>query len=177
VPKENLIGEAGMGWTYAKTLLDSERATSSYIHFTKRELRRAKDLASSETEKCRSLAQDPHFRNRIAGLDAQVSALEWSVLRVLANESTRYGATAAASILKITGARLQQAITELQVDLIGARSVRFYDPYATEFASSDYWREYVPGRTSAALIARAATIYGGTEQVQKNILNKIAFGL
>ncbi len=176
VPKENLIGEPGMGWTYAKKLLDNERTTSSFVHFNKRELRRAKELAQCESENGRPLAEDPVFRNRIARLDAQVSALQWSVLRVLANEATRYGATAAASTLKITGARLQQAITELQVDLLGARSIRFYDPYATEYESNDRWPAYVPGRSSAALIARAATIYGGTEQVQKNILSKIAFG-
>lgn len=176
VPRDNLVGEPGMGWTYAKTLLDNERTTSSYVHFNKRELRRAKELAQSESHKGRSLAQEPQFRDRIARLDAQVSALQWSVLRVLANESSRYGATAMASALKITGARLQQAITELQVDLIGARCIRFYEPLATDFESDEFWRSYIPGRTSAALIARAATIFGGTEQVQKNILSKIAFG-
>jgi alkylation response protein AidB-like acyl-CoA dehydrogenase len=175
VPKEDLVGEPGLGWKYAKTLLDQERTASSYVHFNKRELRRAKEIAHLEDEQGASLAQEPQFRHRIARLDAQVSALQWSVLRVLAQESSRYGATAAASMLKIRGARLQQAITELQIDLIGARALRFYEPEGTHFESDDFWRSYIPGRTSAALIARAVTIFGGTEQVQKNILSKLAF--
>ncbi|PHQ63622.1 MAG: acyl-CoA dehydrogenase [Sphingobium sp.] len=177
VPAENLVGEAGMGWTYAKALLDHERTVSSFIHFNKRELRRAKEIAQAETAGGRRLIDDPQTRARLVALDAQVTALEWSVLRVLADEPNRYGGTAAASTLKITGSRLQQAITELQADLLGPRALRYYDPVDWNEPASPLWPHHVAGRTSAALISRASTIYGGSEQVQKNILSKIAFGL
>lgn len=176
VPSENLVGEAGKGWTYAKALLDHERVASSYIYFNKRELRRASEIARLETSNGRPLIEDPQFRLRLAQLEARVTALEWSVLRVLADEPTRYGVTAAASTLKLTGSRLQQDITELQADLLGVQSLRYFDPYQSEFDLSPFWPEHVLGRTSAALISRAATIYGGAEQVQKNILSKLAFG-
>lgn len=177
VPAQNLVGEAGMGWTYAKALLDHERTVSSFIHFNKRELRRTKEIAQAEMAGGRRLIDDPHIRSRLVALDAQVTALEWSVLRVLADESNRYGATAGASTLKLTGSRLQQAITELQMDVLGARALRYYDPTDWSEFASPLWPEHVAGRTSAGLISRAATIYGGSEQVQKNILSKIAFGL
>jgi alkylation response protein AidB-like acyl-CoA dehydrogenase len=177
VPAENLVGDEGKGWLYAKTLLDHERTVSSYIHFNRRELRRAKEIARTETADGRPLIEDPEVRTRLAQLDSQVTALEWSVLRVLADERTRYGATVAASILKLTGSRLHQAVTELQADLLGLRSIRYFDPYQSEFGLSPLWLDYVPGRMGAALISRAVTIFGGTEQVQKNFLSKQAFGL
>jgi alkylation response protein AidB-like acyl-CoA dehydrogenase len=177
VPRENLVGEPGMGWTYAKSLLEHERATSSYVYFNKRELRRTREIARVERANGKPLIEDPGFRERIARLDAQVSALEWSVLRVLAHDTGGYGATVAASALKVIGSRLQQSITELQVDLIGVRSLRYFDPYELGRTDDPLWPAHIPGRTSVALIARAATIFGGTEQIQKNILSKLAFGL
>lgn len=177
VPVENLVGAAGQGWSYAKALLEHERTVSSFVYFNKRELRRAKELATSESENGKPLAEVPEFRRRIAQLDAQVSALEWSVLRVLANEPSAYGPIVAPSILKLTGSRLQQAITQLQVDLLGVRAIRYFDPHVSEQAPSTCWPEQVRGRMSAALTARASTIYGGTEQIQKNILSKTAFNL
>ena len=65
----------------------------------------------------------------------------------------------------------------LQVDALGAKSLRYYDPACDAPAPSADWPDYVPGRTTIALIARAATIYGGSKQVQKNILAKLAYGL
>jgi alkylation response protein AidB-like acyl-CoA dehydrogenase len=177
VPVGNLVGEAGKGWNYAKALLDHERTVSSYIHFNKRELRRAQDIARSENCKGRPLGELADIRARLMDLEDQVTALEWSVLRVLAEESTRHGPTVAASILKVTGSRLQQAITELQADMIGVRSLRYFNPYQVDLEPSLYWPEYVPGRMGAALLYRAATIFGGTEQIQMNILSKAALGL
>jgi alkylation response protein AidB-like acyl-CoA dehydrogenase len=177
VPADNLVGDPGKGWVYAKALLDHERTVSSYIFFNKRELRRAKEIARVETANGRPLSEDPQFCMRLLQLGAQVTALEWSVLRVLADEPTRYGPTVAASVLKLTGSRLQQAITELQVDMIGLRSLRYFDPYQADFELSLLWPEHIPGRMGAALLYRAATIYGGTEQIQKNIISKVALGL
>lgn len=178
VPVENLVGEEGMGWTYAKFLLDHERTTSSFIFFNKKELARAKHLAETETLDGVPLAQLPEFRSRIARLEAEVTALEWSVLRELADEDFKYDRTAAASTLKVSGSRLQQAVTELQVDLLGARATRFFPFEVREREDpGPLWPQHVAGRTAAALIARAATIYGGTLQVQRGLIAKLAFDL
>jgi len=178
VPADQLIGEPGMGWTYAKFLLEHERTTSSFIYWSKRELARAKEIAMGEQVGGRRLADDPAVRARFARLEADLLALEWSVLRVLGHDAFEAPEAAAASVLKIRGSELQQEVTMLQLDLLGAKSLRYFEvaptppPDATEL-----WPDYVPGRTAVALINRAATIYGGTKQVQKNILAKLAFGL
>ena len=178
VPAENLIGEEGMGWTYAKFLLDHERTTSSFIFYNKRELARAKALAAAELIDGKPAAEHPEFRSRITRLEAEVTALEWSVLRELANEEFKYDRTAAASTLKVVGSRLQQAVTELQVDLLGPRALRFhaFEP-EDRVDAGPLWPTHAEGRTANALIARASTIYGGTLQVQKGIISKLAFGL
>ncbi|MCX7865142.1 MAG: acyl-CoA dehydrogenase family protein, partial [Novosphingobium sp.] len=163
VPAENLIGEENQGWTYAKFLLDHERTTSSFIFFNKRELARARAMAQAETRDGRPLADCPLFRARFARIEAELVALEWSVLRELANEDIRYDRTAAASTLKIAGSRLQQAISELQVDILGQKALRFFPFEPQERADpGPLWPDHVAGRTANALIARAATIYGGT---------------
>lgn len=177
VPADHLIGEPGMGWTYAKFLLEHERTTSSFIYWSKRELDRAKEIARGESIGGRRIADDPAFRARFAKVEADLLALEWSVLRVLAHEELDVPEAAAASVLKIRGSELQQEITMLQVDALGAKSLRYYEPSPVGPPPSEVWPDYVPGRTAIGLIARAATIYGGTKQVQKNILARLAFGL
>lgn len=176
VPAENLIGEPGMGWTYAKFLLEHERTTSSFIYWSKRELARAKDIARGEDARGRRACDDPAFRARFAKLEADLLALEWSVLRVLGHEAFEAPEAAAASVLKIRGSELQQEVTMLQCDLLGAKALRFFESAPTPPpAPTAEWADYVPGRTTVALINRAATIYGGSKQIQKNIVAKLAF--
>lgn len=178
VPADQLIGEAGMGWTYAKFLLEHERTTSSFIYWSKRELERAKDIARGEMRGGRRIADDPGFRARFARIEADLIALEWSVLRVLAHEELDVPESAAASVLKIRGSELQQEVTMLQADVLGVKALRFFEVQpAPPPAPTETWPDYVPGRTTVALINRAATIYGGSKQIQKNILSKLAFGL
>lgn len=173
VPVENLIGTEGAGWSYAKFLLDHERTTSSFIFFNKRELARARDLADAE-----GVIDRPDVRERLARLEGEVNALEWSVLRELADEEFRYHRTAAASTLKIVGSRLQQSISELQMDILGLKATRALgaDP-DHRGDTGPLWPDHIGGRAANALIARAATIYGGTLQIQKGIIAKLAFGL
>lgn len=177
VPAENLVGEEGKGWNYTKFLLEHERTSSAFIYFSKRELQRAKEIARRERLDGAPLIESPEFAHQIARLEMDILALEWSVLRLLANEKNPYDQTAIASALKIRGSEIQQRVTELQTDLLGARalrSIRRDDPLP-EGASP--WPEYVPGRMSATMHTRAVTIYGGAKEVQKNIIAKLAFGL
>ena len=180
VPAENLVGEEGKGWSYTKFLLEHERTSSAFIYFSKRELQRAKEIARRERFDGAPLIERHEFAHRIARLEMDILALEWSVLRLLANERSEYDQTAIASALKIRGSELQQRVTELQTDLLGARAlrdIRFDDPLIGDAAQSPLWPAYVPGRMSTTLHTRAVTIYGGAKEVQKNIIAKLAFGL
>jgi alkylation response protein AidB-like acyl-CoA dehydrogenase len=177
VPAENLVGEEGKGWNYTKFLLEHERTSSAFIYFSKRELQRAKEIAQRERLDGAPLIDSPEFAHQIARLEMDIFALEWSVLRLLANEKNPYDQTAIASALKIRGSEMQQRVTELQTDLLGARalrSIRRDDPIS---AGASPWPEYVPGRMSTTMHTRAVTIYGGAKEVQKNIISKLAFGL
>jgi alkylation response protein AidB-like acyl-CoA dehydrogenase len=181
VPAENLIGEPGKGWTYAKFLLEHERTASAFIFWSKRELRRAKEMAETlRDERGAPLAQTPHFRERLLRAEADLLALEWSVLRVLAGESVRADLGAVCSGLKVRGSQLQQVVTRLQIDLLGARALRYFpfeDIPRGSFPDNALWPEVVPGRVASYLGTRASTIYGGALQVQKSIIAKTAFGL
>lgn len=177
VPVGNLVGEPGMGWTYAKFLLDHERTTSSFIFWNKRELRRTRAIAQAETLDGVPLAQLPQFQSRLIRLEAEVAALEWSVLRVLETEEFTHNLTAVASTLKVSGSRLQQVITELQVDLYGALSMRSFPIELAHQRPTPLWPTNIAGRTATALGIRAATIFGGTLQIQRGIIAKLAFGL
>jgi 4'-phosphopantetheinyl transferase EntD len=110
-----------------------------------------------------------------------ILALEWSVLRMLANEKNPYNATAVASALKVRGSEIQQRVTELQTDLLaerGLRDIRVEDAPAHAGTDTDpLWPSYVAGRMSTTMHTRAVTIYGGSKEIQKNIIAKLAFGL
>jgi alkylation response protein AidB-like acyl-CoA dehydrogenase len=124
------------------------------------------------------LIELPRYRDKILRIEVALLALEWSVLRVLTEEKTRYNQTAVAAVLKIRGSEMQQRIGELHADLLGTRSLRFFEPgeYA-EGVSREIWPDYVPGKTANYMLSRASTIYGGTKEIQKNIIAKLAFGL
>ena len=180
VPADQLVGEPGKGWSYAKFLLDHERTASSFIYFSKRELQKARQFARVTEVDGRPLIEDPIFRTRLASVEADLIALEWSVLRILAEEKFRYDVTAVTSVLKVAGSALQQRIVELQVDVLGARSMRLFgmDEIFKGIGDADpLWPEFMPGRAALHLDQRSATIYGGALQVQKNIIAKLAFGV
>jgi alkylation response protein AidB-like acyl-CoA dehydrogenase len=180
VPRAHLVGEAGMGWTYAKYLLEKERTTSAFLYFNKRELQRAKDIAGKELVDGVRLIDTPEFARKLASVEVDLLALEWSVLRILADEKHTRNLDAVVSALKISGSEMQQRVTELQIDALGPRSMRFQQHADWPFdapSSDDAWPGYVAGRTTGYLIARASTIYGGTREVQKNIIARLAFGL
>ncbi|HEY6869245.1 MAG TPA: acyl-CoA dehydrogenase family protein [Novosphingobium sp.] len=178
VPVENLVGEEGQGWSYAKFLLDHERTTSSFIYFNKKEVRLAKALAASQTLDGVPLDRHPRFQGRLAQLEAEVAALEWSVLRTLAEEHFQYPESAAASVLKVAGSKLQQAISEFHTDLLGVQALRLYPAEVDHRpARSALWPEESEYITQRALILRASTIYGGSLQIQRNIIAKVAFDL
>jgi alkylation response protein AidB-like acyl-CoA dehydrogenase len=179
VPAENLVGEPGQGWTHAKYLLEKERTASASLHANKRELEKAKEIASCEKIDNVRLIDTEDFAKKLARLEIELHALEWSVLRILAEEKTEENLDAIVSSLKIRGSELQQRISTLQMEALGTRGLRDFERADPEEVTngSPSWPAYIPGRTANFLYWRASTIFGGAREVQKNIIAKLAFGL
>lgn len=179
VPRENMIGAPGDGWTQAKFLLSSERTSSADIYKAFGDLARIRHIAQQEQKHGRAIIEDPIFARRLAELEVEVQALDWSVLRVLLEAPSDYPIAACASVLKVRGSELQQRLTELAAEALGQRSLRMYrrhEAYAPP-SGNPLWPGYTPGVNADLLYLRACTIFGGAKEVQKNIIAKLAFGL
>ncbi|HTV98619.1 MAG TPA: acyl-CoA dehydrogenase family protein [Steroidobacteraceae bacterium] len=180
VPREHLVGEPGMGWTYAKYLLEKERTTSAFVYFNRRELEKTKAIARQIRVGTGRLLDTAEFALKLARVEADLMALEWSVLRILAGEKNKYNLDAVVSALKIRGSEMQQRVTDLQLDALGPLGVRHFqhgDPDLDDPARAPSWPDYAIGPAALFLHTRAATIYGGAREVQKNIIAKLAFGV
>ena len=172
VPVENLVGEENKGWTYAKYLLAHERTNIADVNRAKRELERLKRIAKAE-----GVMQDLRFRDQIALLEVDIVALEMMVLRVLSAESSGKQSLDVAGLLKIRGSEIQQRYTELMMLAAG--------PYATPFiheAMEAGWQGDHVGAAHCAPLAshyfnyRKTTIYGGSNEVQRNIVAQTVLG-
>jgi alkylation response protein AidB-like acyl-CoA dehydrogenase len=180
VPAENLVGEENKGWDYAKFLLANERTGIARIGMSKQRIARAKRLARETEAGEGTLWDDPAFRRRVAAIEVELKALEITQMRVVAAQRHRDAdkPDPASSILKIKGSELQQATTELLLDIAG--------PYAQ--AAPDH--EDGEGRNEPSLLpegmdaiaplyfnARKVSIYGGSNEIQRNIIAKAFLGL
>jgi alkylation response protein AidB-like acyl-CoA dehydrogenase len=177
VPGENLIGEPGKGWTYAKYLLSHERTGIARVGQSKRELKRLKQIAAAEEADGTSLLDTKAFRDKIAALEIDLMALEITNLRFI-DAARKRGPGTEASILKIKGSEIQQQLTELMMEAIGPYALPF-DPDALD----EGWNGEPIGPDYAAPLApdyfnaRKISIYGGSNEIQKNILAKAVLGL
>ena len=164
VPVENLIGEENKGWTYAKFLLGHERTNIAGIGIAKRELARLKRIAEAEGR-----LDDPLFAARVAQVEIDLMALETTNLRVLSAERVKKAPGPEASILKIKGTEIQQAIAELMMQAVG--------PYALPFQQQDVGREYAANLGAGYCNLRKLSIFGGANEIQKNIISQMIMGL
>jgi len=178
VPVENRVGEEGRGWTYAKFLLSHERTNIAGVSRSKRELVFLKAIAARESDGGRSLIDNPRFRDKISRVEIELMALEITVLRVLAAESAGKAPGPEASILKIKGTEIQQALSELMMEAVG--------PYALPYLPaqwSDHWLgervgpDYAGPLASRYFNMRKVTIYGGSNEIQRNIISQAILGL
>jgi len=169
VPAENLVGEENHGWDYAKFLLGNERVGVAPVGAVKRVLVQAKTWAAEAVEDG-SLLDDPLVSARFAEIENELLALELTALRVVAN-SADGKPHPASSVLKLTGTEIQQAVSELVVDLAGPASL----------ASGAGDGSDVPGwarrATPAYLNLRKASIYGGSNEIQRQIIARTILGL
>ncbi|MDP5181966.1 acyl-CoA dehydrogenase family protein [Blastococcus sp. BMG 814] len=170
VPAENLIGEENRGWDYAKFLLGNERVGIARVGATKKMLAQAKDYAREITVDGRPLLEDPFMARRIAEVENELVALELTALRVVAN-SADGKPHPASSVLKLKGSELQQAATELLVDIAGPLSLA---SFAEEGSDVPDWARVA---TPHYLNYRKVSIYGGSNEVQRTIIAGTILGL
>ncbi|NEK58655.1 acyl-CoA dehydrogenase [Geodermatophilus sabuli] len=170
VPAENLIGEENRGWDYAKFLLGNERVGIARVGSTKRLLAQAKEHAREITADGRPLSEDPRMAARIAEVENELLALELTALRVVAN-SADGKPHPASSVLKLRGSELQQAATELIVDIAGPLSLA---SSAGEGSDVPDWARVA---TPEYLNHRKVSIYGGSNEVQRTIIAGSILGL
>ncbi|WP_281300789.1 MULTISPECIES: acyl-CoA dehydrogenase family protein [unclassified Iodidimonas] len=174
VPAENRVGKEGAGWTCAKFLLANERQAITDLGAKKRMLQRLRALAAQIHANGKPLSQDPDFSRKLADLDIQVSGLEYTELRFLDAQLRGEERGFEPSILKVRGTELQQALSELYVEALGY----FALPYPTNRGDhgSNMPESGPRGAANGVahfLYSRAATIYGGTNEIQKNIMAKL----
>jgi len=181
VPAENLVGQENKGWDYAKYLLGRERTGIARVGLSKERIRRIKELAAIERAGDKPLIEDERFREKLAAVEVELKALEMTQLRVVAAERSRTDnkPDPASSILKIKGSEIQQATTELLLEVVGPYAM----PYQPERADDERWNEPPIGPEWAGPIAPTyfnwpkTTIYGGTNELQNNIIAKAILGL
>ncbi len=182
VPVDNLIGEENKGWTYAKHLLSHERTNIADVNRAKRELERLKRIAKAE-----GVYDDRRFRDEIAKLEVDIVALEMLVLRVLSAEKTGKQSLDIAGLLKIRGSEIQQRYAELMMLAAGPYSLPFiFDAmeagWQGDQAQPQALRGFPGGDVSNAPLAstyfnlRKTTIYGGSNEVQRNIVAQTVLG-
>ena len=170
VPAENLIGEENRGWDEAKFLLGNERVGIARVGFTKRMLAEAKERASEITAGGRPLIEDPRMAARIAEVENELVALELTALRVVAH-SAEGRPHPASSVLKLRGSELQQAATELLVDIAGPLSLASFADDGSEVP------EWARVAAPEYLNYRKVSIYGGSNEVQRTIIAGSILGL
>jgi alkylation response protein AidB-like acyl-CoA dehydrogenase len=174
VPVANRVGEENKGWTYAKFLLVNERSGIAGVARSKKAVERLKDIARAELLDGKPLIDDDEYARKIADLEIDLAALEYTELRTLAAESKGQMAGPESSILKIRGTEIQQRITELTVEAIG------YYAYPNERAlgSNEFiGPDYALGQAGRYFNVRKASIYGGSNEIQRNIIAKAVLGL
>ena len=178
VPVENLVGEEGRGWTYAKFLLSHERTGIAGVSRSKRELAFLKHIAAEQTQGGRPLIENLRFRDKISRVEIDLMALEITVLRVLAADRQGRPPGPEASILKIKGTEIQQALTELMMEAVGPWALpHLPDSWGDHWLGERVGPEYAAPLAAQYLNFRKVTIYGGSNEIQRNIVSQMILGL
>ncbi len=178
VPAENLVGQENKGWDYAKFLLGNERTGIARVGASKAKIARIKELAALEFAGDRPLIESPRFQEKLAAVEVELKALEMTQLRVVSDERklAKGRQNPASSILKLKGSVIQQQLTELLMEVVGP----YVMPYQRDF---DGRNEPVVGPEYATEAApmyfnyRKVSIYGGSNEIQRNIIAKAILGL
>ena len=178
VPVENLVGEEGKGWTYGKVLLQHERANIAGVARSRYRLRRLRQQVKSSVRGAAPLSGDKNFMRRLAAVEVELKALEYTELRTLAAVSSGKAPGPESSILKIKGTEIQQAIDMLYLQAAGYYALPYVpDQYRPDFADQYVGEEAETQSSLRYFNYRKASIYGGSNEIQKNIIAKHVLGL
>ena len=176
-PIANRIYEEDKGWTCAKFLLAHERTGIAGVAASKRGVERIKSIAKSEQDGDRPLYANPFFRRKISELEVDLTALEYTELRTLAGEASGKGPGPESSLLKIKGTEVQQRLTELALEAVG----HYGAPYFRGFGEGDNEHpigpDYAHRSAPTYFNMRKTSIYGGSNEIQRNIIAKMVLGL
>ena len=177
VPIINRIYEENKGWTCAKFLLAHERTGIAGVAGSKRGIEKVKVIARTELDGDKPLIANPFFKRKIAELEMDLTALEFTELRSLAGENAGKGPGPESSLLKIKGSEIQQRLTELSLEAVGYYGA----PYFRGFGEGDNEHPIGPDhahRTAPTYFnVRKTTIFGGSNEIQRNIIAKMVLGL
>ena len=173
VPVANRIGEQDKGWTYAKALLAHERTAIAEVADSKRGLSHIRQLAAAEVNGGKSLMADPMFQSRVSDIEIELMALEFTELRVLAAVASGGAPGAESSLLKIKGTELQQAVQALAMEV----AAYYQGVLPNALTAEQLGHSFGSKARQSFMYGRAATIYGGSNEVQKNIIAKAVLGL
>ncbi len=180
VPVENLVGEENKGWDYAKFLLGNERTNIARIGMSKQRIARIRELAAKEMSSGRPLIEDERFREKLASVEIDLKALELTQLRVVAADAKR-GNTGkpdpASSILKIKGSEIQQATTHLLMQVMGPHALPYHSGDLDGSNELPIEPDYAATAAPSYFNVRKVSIYGGSNEIQKNIIAKAVLGL
>ena len=180
VPKENIIFEENKGWTVAKFLLSHERTSIAAVGKSISAVKKLKQIANIELNNEGSLLiTDKRFRDRLTTLEMDLKALEFTELRILSEENKGVAPGPEASLLKIRGSEIQQRITELTMNAVGYYGISndLVKSNADRINSNQIRPDYSQNTAANYLNMRKTTIYGGSNEIQKNILSKMVLGL
>ncbi|WP_321938508.1 acyl-CoA dehydrogenase family protein [Paraburkholderia sp. J8-2] len=178
VPVENLVGEENKGWTYAKYLLTYERTNIAGVGFSVAALARLKRAAQKVTRNGRPLADDPQFAARLAKVEIDLENMKTTNLRVIAAVAGGGVPGAESSMLKIRGTEIRQEISSLLRRAMGPYAA----PFVEEALEEGYAGEAIGPDEAASAAAqyfnnRKLSIFGGSNEIQKNIISKMILGL
>jgi len=177
VPVENLVGEENKGWTCAKYLLTHERTSIAGIGQAKQMLGRLKRIASQEQRDGLPLIDDIQLRMQIVELEIQLMAIEMSNLRIVAAARDGGVPGTESSFLKIKGSEIRQAITYLMSKVLGPYAMPFIEEELGYGEQADLYRDYSTTPASQYLDMRKTSVYGGSNEIQKNIIAKMILEL
>jgi alkylation response protein AidB-like acyl-CoA dehydrogenase len=179
VPVENLVGVENQGWTYAKFLLAHERSGIAGVARSKRGVEKLREIAAKEQAYGEPLIQDYDFARKVSQLEIDLAALEITELRTLAGEQAGKGPGPESSILKIKGTEIQQRLTELTLEAVGSYGAPYYRGLANDNRSNEYpiGPDYAEHSAGTYFNMRKTSIYGGSNEIQRNIITKMILGL
>lgn len=178
VPVENRIFDENKGWTCAKFLLAHERSGIAGVAASKRGVEKIKAIARTELDDDKPLLANPFFKRKIAELEIDLQALEYTELRTLASEHAGKGPGPESSLLKIKGTEIQQRLTELALEAVG----HYGAPYFRGFPQTGgnmypIGPDYAHRAAPTYFNVRKTSIYGGSNEIQRNIIAKMVLGL